>query len=110
MVWRALLRTNPSGISATILRFTMAGVLFPHGVIKLFGDVRNVKFMAGLEGLVSHVGFPISLAVTVIAIEFLGPIMLLLGIAYCSSSSSLSDRSIDGNCCYKTFLFFYDLV
>jgi putative oxidoreductase len=81
MVWRILLRTDTKDFSCTILRFTLAGVLFPHGVIKFFGDLENPKLMAGLDGLIDHVGLPLPLAVLVIAIEFLGPIMLVLGIA-----------------------------
>lgn len=81
MIWRILLRTNPKNFSSTILRLTIAGVLFPHGIIKFLGHLDNPKLMSGLDGLTGHIGLPLPLAIIVIGIEFLGPILLILGIA-----------------------------
>jgi putative oxidoreductase len=67
-------------IALLILRLTAAIVLWPHGAQKalgLFGGPGIAGTVAGLNG---HFGLPVVLVYLVIAIEFLGPIALVLGV------------------------------
>ncbi len=67
-------------VALLILRLTVAIVLWPHGAQKalgLFGGPGIAGIVAGLSG---HLGLPAPLVYLIIAIEFLGPIALVLGV------------------------------
>src|ERR1700709_1578354 len=70
---------RPIDIALFILRLTGAIVLWPHGAQKargLFGGYGLSGTVAGL----SHMGIPVLLVYVVIAVEFLGPVALVLGV------------------------------
>src|ERR1700738_196165 len=67
-------------VALLLLRLTAAIVMWPHGAQKalgLFGGPGIAGTMAGLSG---HMGLPAVLVYLVIAIEFLGPVALVLGV------------------------------
>jgi putative oxidoreductase len=74
-----LLRTS-AGLSSTVLRLTLAVVLFPHGAQKLLGWFGGYGFDGTRSFLTTQVGLPDFLAVGIILLEFFGPILLLLGL------------------------------
>lgn len=66
-------------IALLLLRLTLAVVMWPHGAQKalgLFGGPGLAGIVAGL----GHAGIPAPLAYVVVAVEFLGPIALALGV------------------------------
>ncbi len=65
--------------SGTLLRLTLALVMFPHGAQKALGWFGGYGFDGTMGFLTGTVGLPWLVAVLVIAIEFLGPIALALG-------------------------------
>jgi len=66
-------------VALLILRLTLAVVLWPHGAQKALGWFGGGGIAATVGGLSHHVGIPAGLAYLVIAVEFLGPIALVLG-------------------------------
>ncbi len=68
-----------SDVVLLILRLVLAVVLFPHGAQKALGLFHGPG-IAGTVGFMSHMGIPAVLAYLVIAVEFLGPIALVLGV------------------------------
>ncbi len=67
-------------VALLILRLTMAVVIWPHGAQKAlawFGGPGLTGVIAGLHG---NMGIPLPLVYLVIAVEFLAPIALVLGI------------------------------
>lgn len=66
-------------ISPTILRLTLAAVMFPHGAQKLLGWFGGYGFEGTHGYLTGAIGLPAALATLVILIEFLAPIALLIG-------------------------------
>jgi putative oxidoreductase len=66
-------------IALFILRLTGAVVLWPHGAQKALGLFGGYGFSGTVAGL-SHMGIPMVLVYLVIAVEFLGPIALVLGV------------------------------
>lgn len=67
-------------VSLLILRLTAAIVLWPHGAQKALGWFGGPGVAATVAGMSSHFGLPPAVAYLVIAVEFLGPILLVLGI------------------------------
>src|SRR6202163_336338 len=67
-------------IAQLILRLTLAVVIWPHGAQKALGLVGGPGIAGTVAGMGSFAGIPPALAYVVIAIEFLGPIALALGI------------------------------
>lgn len=67
-------------IALLILRLTSALVLWPHGAQKALGLFGGPGIGGTVEGLSGQFGLPVALVYLVIAIEFLGPIALVLGI------------------------------
>jgi putative oxidoreductase len=63
-----------------ILRLTLAVVVWPHGAQKALGLFGGPGIAGTVAGMGSFAGIPPALAYIVIAIEFLGPIALVLGI------------------------------
>jgi putative oxidoreductase len=79
----SLTRILATGRSAapTLLRLTVAVVLFPHGAQKALGWFGGGGFTGTLEAFQHGFGIGPALATVAIAAEFLGPIALALGIA-----------------------------
>ncbi|MDB5072786.1 MAG: DoxX family protein [Candidatus Eremiobacteraeota bacterium] len=67
-------------IALLILRLTAAIVLWPHGAQKALGLFGGPGIAGTVAGLSGHFGLPVVLVYLVIAIEFLGPIALVLGV------------------------------
>jgi putative oxidoreductase len=67
-------------VAQLILRLTLAVVIWPHGAQKALGLFGGPGIAGTVAGLGSFAGIPPALAYVVIAIEFLGPIALALGI------------------------------
>lgn len=74
-----LLETTPHA-SGPILRFALAGVLFPHGAQKLLGWFGGYGWSGTLGFLTGQVGLPTPIAALVILIEAFGPLLLLAGL------------------------------
>jgi putative oxidoreductase len=74
---RWLLATDVS-IIALVLRLTLAIVILPHGLQKVFGWFGGHGFKNTLKFFVSS-GMPAPLALLAFAAEFLGPIGLAIG-------------------------------
>ncbi len=69
-----------SDVSLLILRLTMAIVMFPHGAQKALGWFGGPGIQGIVAGLSGQMGLPVPLVYLVIALEFLGPILLVLGV------------------------------
>jgi putative oxidoreductase len=67
-------------VALLVLRLTLAVVLWPHGAQKALGLFGGGGIAATVGGLSQHAGVPVALAYLVIAVEFLGPVALVLGI------------------------------
>jgi putative oxidoreductase len=65
--------------ASTVLRLTLAAVMFPHGAQKLLGWFGGYGFEGTMGFLTGAIGLPWLVAALVIAIEFFGPIALALG-------------------------------
>ena len=71
---------RPTDVALLVLRLTAAIVLWPHGAQKTLGlfDGPGISATVGMLG--GHMGLPAPLVYLVIAVEFLGPIALVLGV------------------------------
>ncbi len=67
-------------VSLLILRLTMAVVMWPHGAQKALGWFGGPGLAGIVVGLNAHLGIPVPLVYVVVAVEFIGPILLVLGI------------------------------
>ena len=67
-------------VALLILRLSLAAVLWPHGAQKALGLLGGPGLTGTVGMLSSHMGLPAIVAYLVIAIEFLGPIALVLGV------------------------------
>ncbi|MCA8954126.1 MAG: DoxX family protein [Planctomycetes bacterium] len=74
-----LLATD-GGAAATALRLTLAIVMFPHGAQKALGMFGGHGWSGTMGFLTGTVGLPSFVAAGVILLEFLGPILLLIGL------------------------------
>jgi putative oxidoreductase len=63
----------------TVLRWTLAIVIFPHGAQKVLGWFGGYGFTGTLGFFTESLGVPALVAVLVFAAEFLGPIALAAG-------------------------------
>jgi putative oxidoreductase len=63
----------------TVLRLTLAVVMFPHGAQKLLGWFGGYGFEGTMGFLTGGIGLPVVLAALVIGIEFFAPIALAVG-------------------------------
>jgi putative oxidoreductase len=77
--WLDVLVTH-GGSAATVLRLTLAAVLFPHGAQKLLGWWGGYGFDGTHGFLTGQIGLPGPLATGIILLEFLGPVLLVLGL------------------------------
>lgn len=66
-------------IAPTLLRLTLAGVMFPHGAQKVLGWFGGYGF-EGTHGFMTSLGIPGALATAAILTEFLAPLALVAGI------------------------------
>jgi putative oxidoreductase len=71
---------RPNDVALLILRLTLAVVVWPHGAQKALGLFGGYGIAATVNGLSGHLGVPAPLAYVVIAVEFLAPIALVLGV------------------------------
>jgi putative oxidoreductase len=67
-------------VALLILRLTMAVVMWPHGAQKALGWFGGPGLAVTVAGMHAHFGLPAAVAYLVVAVEFLGPILLVLGI------------------------------
>lgn len=67
-------------VALLILRLSLAVVLWPHGAQKALGLFGGPGLAGTVEGLNGHFGLPVVLVYLIIALEFLGPVALVLGI------------------------------
>ncbi len=68
------------GSAETVLRVTLAAVLFPHGAQKLLGWWGGYGFEGTHAFLTGQIGLPGLLATGMILFEFFGPVLLVLGL------------------------------
>jgi putative oxidoreductase len=71
---------RPTDIALLVMRLTLAVVLWPHGAQKALGLFGGPGISGTVAGLSGHMGMPAILVYLVIAVEFLGPIALVLGV------------------------------
>jgi putative oxidoreductase len=67
-------------VAGPILRLTLAAVILPHGLQKVFGMFGGYGWSGTMGYLTGSIGLPTALAALVILIEFLAPIALLFGL------------------------------
>ncbi len=70
-----------ASVAPTLLRTTLAAVMFPHGAQKLLGWFGGFGLSATLEFFTDAMHLPWPLALLIILLESLGSIALLLGLA-----------------------------
>ena len=70
---------RPIDIALFILRLTSAIVVWPHGAQKALGLFGGYGLAGTVTGM-SQMGIPAVLVYVVIAVEFLGPVALALGV------------------------------
>jgi putative oxidoreductase len=64
-----------------VLRLTLAAVMFPHGAQKALGWFGGHGWSGTMEFLTGGAGLPSPVAAGVILLEFVGPILLAIGLA-----------------------------
>lgn len=67
-------------LSLLILRLSLAIVMWPHGAQKALGLFNGPGIAGTVAGLSGHFGLPVALVYLIIALEFLGPVALVLGV------------------------------
>jgi putative oxidoreductase len=67
-------------VALLVLRLSTAIVLWPHGAQKALGLFGGPGIAGTVAGLSGQMGLPAVLVYVVIAVEFLGPIALALGV------------------------------
>jgi putative oxidoreductase len=75
---KRFLRTD-NDPAALIMRLTLAVVFFPHGAQKVLGWWGGGGASATIQGFAKNFGFPAWLTILVMAAEFGGSILLILG-------------------------------
>lgn len=78
-MFEKLIRTDDD-YAATLLRLTLALVMFPHGAQKVLGWWGGYGFSGTYEYFTTTAGLPALVAVLVILGEFLGPLGLAVGL------------------------------
>lgn len=68
------------GLAPTTLRVVLAAVMFPHGAQKALGWFGGYGWSGTMGFLTGKIGMPSPFAALVILLEFLGPLLLLLGV------------------------------
>jgi putative oxidoreductase len=87
-VARTLLHTTPDS-AATVARFALAGVMFPHAVQHSTGGFGGFGY-GGMMKYFASLGIPASFGFAAIAAEVLAPIALVLGLAGRIAAASLA--------------------
>jgi putative oxidoreductase len=77
-MFRSLIRTTDDPV-ALVLRLALAIVIWPHGAQKALGLFGGPGLSGAIGFLHGMVGLPTPIAYLEVAIEFLGPILLLVG-------------------------------
>ncbi|MBV1860620.1 MAG: DoxX family protein [Nannocystaceae bacterium] len=77
----SLVATDETRWDLTVLRATLAAVLWPHGAQKLFGWFGGFGFEGTAGYFTDTVGLPWAVGVLVILLEFFAPLLLLAGFA-----------------------------
>jgi putative oxidoreductase len=67
-------------VALLILRLTAAIVMWPHGAQKALGLFGGPGLAATVAGMSGHLGLPAAVVYLVVAVEFIGPILLVLGV------------------------------
>ena len=67
-------------IALLALRLSLAVVMWPHGAQKALALFGGPGIAGTVEGLSGHFGLPVLLVYLIIALEFAGPVLLVLGI------------------------------
>lgn len=75
---RRVLATDAS-VAPAILRVALATAMFPHGAQKLLGWFGGYGFTGTMGFLTDQVGLPWLVALSVVLLEFFGPLLLLAG-------------------------------
>jgi putative oxidoreductase len=81
MTMKKLLFASDESRAALILRLGLGLVLFPHGAQKLLGWFGGYGFSGTMGYLTDDVGLPWLIGLSVILLEFAGPLFLVLGLA-----------------------------
>ncbi|HVP91526.1 MAG TPA: DoxX family protein [Terriglobales bacterium] len=68
-----------AGISGTVLRVALGGVMLPHGLQKLLGLFGGAGFNASMKGFESNFHIPAYLALAAILAESVGAAALIAG-------------------------------
>lgn len=63
----------------TAMRLTLAFVLLPHGMQHLFGMFGGSGFSGTLNWMTGTLGIPAPLAAAAIVLEFVAPVLLIMG-------------------------------
>lgn len=66
--------------SPVLLRLALALTIFPHGIQKVLGWWGGYGFSATMNAFTSMMGIPAPLALAAILAEFVGPVLLALGL------------------------------
>jgi putative oxidoreductase len=66
-------------VAQLLLRLALAVVIWPHGAQKALGLFGGPGIAETVSGL-GHLGIPALVAYLVIAVEFVGPVLLVLGV------------------------------
>jgi putative oxidoreductase len=78
-LWRNVLFTTSTSLNPTLLRLSVAVVMFPHGAQKLFGWFGGYGFGGTMQFFTDQMGIPYALGAGAILVEFFAPILLVLG-------------------------------
>ena len=69
-----------SDVVQLILRLTTAIVMWPHGAQKALGWFGGFGLAGTVDAFTTHMGLPVAVAYLVVAVEFVGPVLLVLGV------------------------------
>lgn len=79
MPWQHWLISTTDALSPTLLRVALGGVILAHGLQKVFGWFGGYG-VSGTMGFFASVGIPSTLGVLVILSDFVGSLLLLIGL------------------------------
>ena len=71
---------SDASVSQAFLRVTLGAVLLPHGAQHALGLLGGNGFRGTLNWMTGTLGIPMPIAAMGIAVEFLGPVALILGL------------------------------
>jgi putative oxidoreductase len=72
---------TPATWSGPLARVALVAVMFPHGAQKVLGWYGGHGFAGTMGFFTEQMGLPAALAALVIGIEFVAPLLLLVGLA-----------------------------